>query len=81
MATVVRKAVKKKASEPKEIPVLVFELTQDRVTSGAYRYKEDEPKDGSEMVSGSLYLRKAHLDGVNPKRVRVTVEILEVAGQ
>lgn len=77
MPTAPRKAAAKKASaQEQELPVLEFELTRDRITAGAFRYAEDtEP--GAEPISGSLYLRKSHLDDVAPVRVRVTVEVLE----
>lgn len=65
----------RKAAAKKELPVLEFELTRDRTTAGAFRFAEDtEP--GAEPISGSLYLRKSHLDGVSPVTVRVTVEVL-----
>lgn len=77
MPTTPRKAAASKKAQVQELPVLEFELTRDRVTPGAFRFAEDtEP--GAEPISGSLYLRKSHLDGVSPVRIRVTAEVLEV---
>lgn len=77
MTVVKAKPVAKKAAKkPVELPVLEFEADLVRETPGAFNLKEDaESRD--EEVSGNLYLRKKALGDVKPKRIRVTVEVLE----
>lgn len=76
-AVKVKPVVKRAAKKPVELPVLEFEADLHKTTPGAFNMKEDIP-DGTEPISGGIYVRKAHLDGVTPKRIRVTVEVLEV---
>jgi hypothetical protein len=45
----------------------------ERETKGAVRYAEVQADGQDEPVIGSLYLRKAHLDGKVPSAVRVTI--------
>lgn len=66
---VAKKSVAKKVPGP-----LVFEADLKKGTPGALQFTEDVT--GAEAVSGGLYLRKAHLDGFEPQRVRVTVEVV-----
>lgn len=68
-------AVKKK---PVELPVLEFEADLHKTTPGAFQLREDAAPEGEEQVSGGIYVRKAHLGGITPKRIRVTIEVLEV---
>lgn len=78
MAAVAKVRVAKKAAakKPVELPVLEFEAVLRKTTPGAFNMKEDNPL-GTEPVSGGIYVRKAHLDGVTPVRIRVTVEVIE----
>ena len=78
MAVVKAKPVAKKAAakKPVELPVLEFEADLERETKGAFNLKEDAESREDE-VCGNLYLRKLALGDVKPKRIRVTVEVLE----
>lgn len=79
MAVTKAKPVAKKAAakKPVELPVLEFEAEMAKETPGAFNMKE-EAESREEEVSGNIYLRKTALDGIKPKRIRVTVEVLEV---
>jgi hypothetical protein len=62
-------------------PVLVtVDLVFAKETKGAVKYDEVTPAEGVEAKIGSLYLRKAHLDGKMPSGIRVTVQDLTDQG-
>lgn len=74
----VKPVVKRAAKKPVELPVLEFEADLHKTTPGAFQLREDVALEGEEQVSGGIYVRKAHLGGITPKRIRVTIEVLEV---
>lgn len=67
------KVVVTAAVPPKK--TLVFEATQNKETVGTFQMIEDGLRE--KHVSGSIYLKKGVLGGMIPKKVRVTVEIID----
>lgn len=82
--TATRKAPTAKAAADKAAttaPTLVtVDLLFSKETKGAVKYDEVTPADGTEAKIGSMYLRKAHLNGALPSAVRVTVQDLTAQG-
>lgn len=82
--TTTRKAPTAKAAADKAAttaPTLVtVDLLFAKETKGAVKYDEMAPAEGQEAKIGSMYLRKAHLDGRMPSAIRVTVQDLTAQG-
>lgn len=75
-AVTAKKAAPKRAAAKKPVVTkLTSEFEYTRETTGTLRLDEDAEKE--DRIMGALYLQKLPLDGAQPKRVRVTIDILE----
>lgn len=73
----VKKAAPRKTAAKKPgVTRLETEFEFDRETPGTFKFNEIGDRDSH--VSGAIYIKKAPLEGTKPKRIRVTIEVLEV---
>lgn len=77
MAVPVKKAAAPRRPAAKKNPgvtKLVYEADFKKETPGALQYAEDSER--VNQVSGVIYLRKGPLEGTQPQRIRVTIEVI-----